>query len=69
MGKQNIALFERTMKMFSPFGPGGDPRREVDRREPERTEPTPEKRLDDLKSQLEALQRQLDSISKRDERK
>jgi hypothetical protein len=22
MGKQNIALFERTMKMFSPFAPG-----------------------------------------------
>ena len=69
MGKQNIALFERTMKMFSPFAPGNEARRDIDRREPERSEPTPEKRLDDLKSQLEALQRQLDSISKREERK
>jgi polyhydroxyalkanoate synthesis repressor PhaR len=70
MGKQNIALFERTMKMFSPFTPGTETRRDIDRREPEpRSEPTPEKRLDDLKSQLEALQRQLDSISKREDRK
>jgi polyhydroxyalkanoate synthesis repressor PhaR len=69
MGKQNIALFERTMKMFSPFAPGTETRRDAERREPERQEPTPEKRLDDLKSQLEALQRQLDSISKHEERK
>ena len=69
MGKQNIALFERTMKMFSPFAPGTETRRDAERHEPERQEPSPEKRLDDLKSQLEALQRQLDSISKHEERK
>jgi polyhydroxyalkanoate synthesis repressor PhaR len=67
MGKQNIALFERTMKMFSPFGPGQDGRREQDRRPP--PEPAAEQRLDDLKTQLEALQRQLDALAKREERK
>ena len=66
MGKQNIALFERTMKMFSPFGPGAEPRREAERRE---GEPSAEQRLDDLKSQLEALQRQLDALARREERK
>ncbi len=69
MGKQNIALFERTMKMFSPFGQVAEPRRDAERHEPERPEPPAEQRLDDLKSQLEALQRQLDALSKRDERK
>jgi len=69
MSKQNIALFERTMKMFSPFGLGAEPRRDAERREPERPEPPAEQRLDDLKSQLEALQRQLDALSKRDEHK
>src|SRR5262245_29414004 len=68
MGKQNIALFERTMKMFTPFGPA-ETRRDADRRDQERPEPSPEKRLDDLKSRLEAPQRQLASISKREERK
>jgi polyhydroxyalkanoate synthesis repressor PhaR len=67
MGKQNIALFERTMKMFSPFGPGQETRREADRRPP--PEPPAEQRLDDLKAQLEALQRQLDALAKREERK
>jgi polyhydroxyalkanoate synthesis repressor PhaR len=67
MGKQNIALFERTMKMFSPFGPGQETRREAERRPP--PEPPAEQRLDDLKAQLEALQRQLDALAKREERK
>ena len=66
MGKQNIALFERTMKMFSPFGPGGETRRDAERRE---AEPPAEQRLNDLKSQLEALQRQLDALARREERK
>jgi len=74
MGKQNIALFERTMKMFSPFGPG---ERERERREGDRgnaagqEEPETEtgQRLDDLKEQVQALQRQLDALAKREERK
>ncbi|HXV24379.1 MAG TPA: polyhydroxyalkanoate synthesis repressor PhaR [Alphaproteobacteria bacterium] len=63
MGKQNIALFERTMKMFSPFGQGTEARRDQERRQPE---PPAEQRLDDLKTQLEALQRQLDALAKRE---
>jgi polyhydroxyalkanoate synthesis regulator protein len=66
MGKQNIALFERTMKMFSPFSPGTEARRESERRE---AEPPAEQRLEDLKSQLEALQRQLDALARREDRK
>jgi polyhydroxyalkanoate synthesis repressor PhaR len=69
MGKQNIALFERTMKMFSPFAQGQDPRREPERRQAAAPEPAAEQRLDDLKTQLEALQRQLDALARREERK
>ena len=64
MGKQNIALFERTMKMFSPFQ-GQETRRDGERRQPG---PAAEQQLDDLKTQLESLQRQLDALSKREER-
>ena len=64
MGKQNIALFERTMKMFSPFQ-GQETRRDTERRQPP---PAAEQQLDDLKAQLESLQRQLDALSKRDGR-
>ncbi|MDF2766668.1 MAG: phaR [Rhodospirillales bacterium] len=64
MGKQNIALFERTMKMFSPFQ-GQETRRDAERRQPVSAA---EQQLDDLKMQLESLQRQLDALSKREDR-
>ena len=69
MGKQNIALFERTMKMFSPFAQGQEPPRREPERRPAAPDATAEQRLDDLKTQLEALQRQLDALARREERK
>jgi polyhydroxyalkanoate synthesis repressor PhaR len=57
MGKQNMALIERAMKMFTPFAAGSvSPRGEA--------EDTSE-RLDDLRAQVEALQRKLDDLSDR----
>jgi polyhydroxyalkanoate synthesis regulator protein len=57
MGKQNMAMFERAMKMFSPFsfdaGGGAQP--------PERPA---EAGFDTLRSQLEQLQKQLETLSK-----
>ncbi|OKH86277.1 polyhydroxyalkanoate synthesis repressor PhaR [Thalassospira sp. TSL5-1] len=76
MNKQNMALFEQTMKMFSPFlakeqeraqnngtAPSGTPRP---------TAPDAAKRdasLDELKSQLEAMQAQLNSLVENKNRK
>jgi polyhydroxyalkanoate synthesis repressor PhaR len=59
MGKQNLALFEKTMKMFSPFptaptAPAEKP-----------AEPAPaEASLKELTDKLNALQHQIDALSK-----
>src|SRR6266404_9567874 len=57
MGKQNLALFERAMTMFTPFKPDGKP-----------AEPAPgnanEGQLDAVRSQVEALQRQLETLTR-----
>ena len=61
LGKQNIAFFERALKMFAPF--------QAEQREPERaegaanpgTDPTA---LADLKTQLDVLQKRIDSLSR-----
>ncbi|MCC4241938.1 polyhydroxyalkanoate synthesis repressor PhaR [Thalassospira povalilytica] len=66
MNKQNIALFEQTMKMFSPFlqenenggQPGATPTK------PTAPASTPsDASLNELKSQLEAMQAQLNSLA------
>ncbi len=60
MGKQNMALFEQAMRMWSPFQQGG---------EPGKAEPAkPAKggdELDSLKTQIDALKAQLDSLTRR----
>ena len=58
MGKQNLALFEKTMKMFSPFPAGGEKPR------PERQEGAAETNLDELKERINALQQQIERLSK-----
>jgi len=65
MGKQNMALFENAMNMFSPFY-GGDEKNPNKGSEP-RTEssakPTPaEEKLHELREQLEAMQSQLNQL-------
>ncbi len=58
--KQNMALFEQTMKMFSPYPPGTG----GDRPTPENAGPTPqnEASLAELKERINALQKQIQSL-------
>jgi polyhydroxyalkanoate synthesis repressor PhaR len=58
MGKQNMAMFERTMKMFTPMA-GGDVQ-EAGKRMREQSE----KSLAELQDQLDKLQRQIGDIMK-----
>jgi len=65
MGKQNMALFENAMNMFSPFY-GGDeknPNKGSDPRTESTAKPTPaEEKLHELRDQLEAMQSQLNQL-------
>jgi polyhydroxyalkanoate synthesis repressor PhaR len=60
MGKQNLALFEQTMKMFSPFpaSMGGDKSKEA--------EPPSEASLAELKKRINDLQQQINDYGKKD---
>ncbi len=60
MSKQNIAFFEQAMRMWSPFrGNSGEPAAE-----PAAAKPEPKSSdLDDLKAQMQALQKQLETLA------
>lgn len=62
MGKQNLALFEKAMKMFTPFPgvPGAAPR---PGEKPAEAAPS-EASLKDLTDKLNTLQQQIDALSK-----
>jgi polyhydroxyalkanoate synthesis repressor PhaR len=60
MGKQNIAMFERTLRMLSPYA--REERPEVGEPAPARGEEDP--RLKRLEDQIAALQRQLDALGR-----
>ncbi len=62
MGKQNLALFEKTMKMFSPFPvvPGATKPAE----KPAETPAASEASLKELTDKLNTLQQQIDALSK-----
>ncbi len=62
MGKQNLALFEKTIKMFSPFPP--PPSGEKPRAETSAEEQHGETALKELTDRLNALQQQIDKLSK-----
>jgi polyhydroxyalkanoate synthesis repressor PhaR len=66
MGKQNLALFEKTMKMFSPFPAGAMGPRPAEK--PEGAEgpqaPPTEAGLKELTDKLNALQQQLEALGK-----
>jgi polyhydroxyalkanoate synthesis repressor PhaR len=69
MGKQNMALFEKTMKMFSPF-PGGvggtaPERPAAPTASPART-PADDGTIKDLTSRLDQLQKKLEELTKSD---
>ena len=61
MGKQNMALFEKTMKMFSPFPAGAMGPRAADKTE---APPPTEASLKELTDKLNALQQQIDALGK-----
>ena len=65
MGKQNMAMFERAMKMLMPFGGAGGAGSEMPPK-PDAPKPTtpPDAELTAMKSQLEQLQRQLDQLTR-----
>jgi polyhydroxyalkanoate synthesis repressor PhaR len=64
MGKQNLALFEKTMKMFSPFPvPPTSPSDKTNAAEKPGEPPPSEASLKDLTDKLNALQQQIDALS------
>jgi polyhydroxyalkanoate synthesis repressor PhaR len=62
MGKQNMALFEKAMKMFSPFGNEG-PVSEAQATPAEPAPPAPG--IQELTERLNSLQGQLDALTKK----
>jgi polyhydroxyalkanoate synthesis repressor PhaR len=60
MGKQNMAIFEKTMKMFSPF-----PTPSSGAAEEKPAAAKPEANIEELTQRLNALQTQLDALSKK----
>ena len=65
MNKQNIALFEQTMKMFSPFAQdeNGEPTGDGPKKPTAPAGAKSDASLDELKSQLEAMQAQLNNLA------
>ncbi len=67
LGKQNMAMFERAMQMFTPFGANGTAGQSGGS-EPESPEPPAggddNDDMSDLKEQLKALQEQVDNLSR-----
>jgi polyhydroxyalkanoate synthesis repressor PhaR len=68
MGKQNMALFEKTMKMFSPFPPtderGADQRPESGKEAAGKDTPAnDETALNELNQRLNALQQQIEALT------
>src|SRR5262249_3462150 len=71
MSKQNMPFFEQAMRMWTPFTmPGGAPGTNTAQEKPRNPAQPSEKpapasdELSDLKSQMQALQRQLENLSK-----
>ncbi len=65
MGKQNMALFENAVKMFTPYyGAGRGPVPGASSNQ-EREAATGEADIDTLKAQLAAMQKQLDEMAKK----
>src|SRR5262249_8471726 len=66
MGKQNMALFEQALKMLSPYGASGAaPERPAAPAAKPADAAEEDPRLQRLESQLDALRRQLDALSKK----
>lgn len=67
MGKQNMALFERAMQMFTPFagkGPGGKAPTAPPAEAAPEPAPSEQGSIDTLRQKLDDLQRQIEEITK-----
>ncbi|WP_225767044.1 polyhydroxyalkanoate synthesis repressor PhaR [Inquilinus sp. Marseille-Q2685] len=66
MGKQNMALFERAMQMFTPFaaGKGGKPPAANPAEAAAGPAPSEQGSIDTLRQKLDDLQRQIEEITK-----
>lgn len=64
MGKQNLALFEKTMKMFSPFPTAAERPRAPEKPDEQPAAESSAKELKELTERLNALQQQIDDLSK-----
>ena len=64
MGRKNMAMFEQAISMITPFRQGGDDEKpdENAAAPPSRPDPAAET-IDAMKSQLEAMQKQLNSLA------
>ncbi|HUA55311.1 MAG TPA: polyhydroxyalkanoate synthesis repressor PhaR [Candidatus Sulfotelmatobacter sp.] len=62
MGKQNMAMIERAMKMVFPFGGEGEAGGPARGDAPAAPAADPKQAIDQLKRQLDALQKQLDGL-------
>jgi uncharacterized protein (DUF4415 family) len=58
MSKQQLAMFERAVKMFSPFYSD----EAVEERSGARAAPQADKQIDELRARLNEMQRQLDAL-------
>jgi len=65
MGKQNLAMFERAMRMFTPFGAEGGPgEHPAPTQVPQPAAKPGDHSLDDLQKRIDDLQKQIANISK-----
>jgi len=65
MARQNLAMFERAMKMFSPFGmPQRGGSEEPSRPANGTAEPKTSEEISELKSEIEAMRRQLSELAR-----
>ena len=65
--RQNMAMFERAMSMFSPFAATRRATTEEETKENGSAEPKPKpsEEISELKSEIEAMRRQLAELSQR----
>jgi len=63
MGKQNLALFEQTMKMFSPFPTGTGPAAKDAAKEESKEKPA-EGDIKDLNERINSLQKLVEDLSR-----
>ncbi|MDH4384811.1 MAG: polyhydroxyalkanoate synthesis repressor PhaR [Caulobacter sp.] len=64
--RQNMALFERTMKMFSPFAYTRGDETSAAQSPPPQAPPPSEDSLTELKKQVEAMRAQIDRLASKD---